>query len=347
MSNYFESDPSLFKDLVQATAEDLKIPPLLIEKDYHITEILRSLSASPYREQIVFKGGTSLSKAFQLIDRFSEDIDLAVIENNMSGNQVKMLLSRLMKEITTGLAGDESCVHPSKGSKFRREAFSYISLGSHSLPSNPVSARIIVEISAFANPFPYEKRFVEPFLTTFLKKHGMDDLVVKYGIKPFELNVLSLKQTLCEKIVSLLRFSMSKDPVESLSSKVRHFYDLNALLREETVEAYLFSDGFIKDIEGLIIHDQQVFDEPSGWNDLRYIEQSPIVSDFNKLWNALAPTYEKNLLAVAYKKIPSSEAIRMDFLKILRPLKGVNISSPSISNNLQWHKKNRISKHKL
>jgi hypothetical protein len=47
----------------------------LIEKDYYVTEALRLISAGR-NHQVIFKGGTSLSKGWQLIDRFSEDIDL-------------------------------------------------------------------------------------------------------------------------------------------------------------------------------------------------------------------------------------------------------------------------------
>lgn len=79
-------DTELFMELVHTSSEDLKIPIQLIEKDYHISRILRALSRSSYELKIVFKGGTSLSKAYQLIDRFSEDVDFAVISGDMSGN---------------------------------------------------------------------------------------------------------------------------------------------------------------------------------------------------------------------------------------------------------------------
>jgi len=150
-------DTELFMDLVQTSSEDLKIPIQLIEKDYHISRILRVLSRSSYESKIVFKGGTSLSKAYQLIDRFSEDVDFAVISGDMSGNQVKMLLSNLMKEVTMGLTEDKTFSDISKGSKYRKQAFSYTAHTGFDTSVNPVPARIIVEISAFANPFPYGK----------------------------------------------------------------------------------------------------------------------------------------------------------------------------------------------
>ena len=104
MSEVLHDDGELFAGLLQATATHLGIPVSMVEKDYYVSLILRRLAASDYREQIVFKGGTSLSKGYRLIDRFSEDVDFAVIHKAMSGNQVKMLLSKLMKAVTAGLA---------------------------------------------------------------------------------------------------------------------------------------------------------------------------------------------------------------------------------------------------
>ena len=56
----------------------LKIVPQAVEKDIWVTAILRALFALPYAEYLSFKGGTSLSKCYNLINRFSEDIDIAI-----------------------------------------------------------------------------------------------------------------------------------------------------------------------------------------------------------------------------------------------------------------------------
>lgn len=49
-----------------------------VEKDYWVSMVLRSIFSLPYSDALVFKGGTSLSKGWNLIERFSEDIDLAI-----------------------------------------------------------------------------------------------------------------------------------------------------------------------------------------------------------------------------------------------------------------------------
>lgn len=87
------NDSKLFFDTILATAEYFNISPAFIEKDYWITNTLRRLSQNSHSGKVVFKGGTSLSKAYNLIDRFSEDIDIAVIDSkSFNGNQLKTLI---------------------------------------------------------------------------------------------------------------------------------------------------------------------------------------------------------------------------------------------------------------
>jgi predicted nucleotidyltransferase component of viral defense system len=78
-----------FSELIRLTAIRFNISPEFVEKDYWITLLLNRLSQSVYAESVVFKGGTSLSKGYRLINRFSEDIDIATINENLSGNALK------------------------------------------------------------------------------------------------------------------------------------------------------------------------------------------------------------------------------------------------------------------
>ena len=67
-------DPVVFSELITATAAHIGLPEIYVEKDYWVTKALKHLSESDFRDITVFKGGTSLSKAYRIIDRFSEDI---------------------------------------------------------------------------------------------------------------------------------------------------------------------------------------------------------------------------------------------------------------------------------
>ena len=85
-------DLSNFKDLINLTANDLGILEFYIEKDYWVTYILKRLSNSEYRNKVVFKGGTSLSKAYNIIDRFSEDKKLKLKLLKKTLDKLVMLL---------------------------------------------------------------------------------------------------------------------------------------------------------------------------------------------------------------------------------------------------------------
>jgi hypothetical protein len=67
------------RDLFQESASQLGMNPAIVEKDFWVCWILKLLFVEPaLKNQMVFKGGTRLSKVFGLIDRFSEDIDLVL-----------------------------------------------------------------------------------------------------------------------------------------------------------------------------------------------------------------------------------------------------------------------------
>lgn len=91
-----------FKALISLTAADMGILEFYIEKDYWVTYILKKLSSSPFKNEVIFKGGTSLSKGYNAINRFSEDIDLQLINHNLGDNQKKKLLKDIEEKNNRG-----------------------------------------------------------------------------------------------------------------------------------------------------------------------------------------------------------------------------------------------------
>lgn len=76
---YLHRNSEMLKSAITIVSNELKITPSTIEKDYYVTMILRELSEE--FPDIVFKGGTSLSKCYHAIKRFSEDIDITTQES--------------------------------------------------------------------------------------------------------------------------------------------------------------------------------------------------------------------------------------------------------------------------
>lgn len=308
-------DIKTFKSAVKETSDNLNIRDFFIEKDYWITLALKRLSASNYADFVVFKGGTSLSKAHRLINRFSEDIDIAVVnDNNWSGNKVKNLIRDVEKEITEGLTEEQTPEVTSKGSRFRKSVFSYPTVFKDSYTST-ISNKLIVEINSFANPFPYHQVKIQSMIGEFLQMHNQTALIEKYDLGAFYLNVLDKNQTLLEKLVSLIRFSYSTSPIESISGKIRHFYDLYYLLADEECKMYINSDHFKADFNTLLKHDKAIFNDPIGWSE-KHINQSPLIMDFDTLWTSLKTAYNNELQKVAFSKIPDAELVK----SIIQPL---------------------------
>ena len=97
-------DPRLLTIAVRRVADQTGIPAAHIEKDFWLTEALRRMAAVADAERftLLFKGGTSLSKAFRLIERFSEDVDVLVVLPTGSKGEQDRLLRRLIDEAAMG-----------------------------------------------------------------------------------------------------------------------------------------------------------------------------------------------------------------------------------------------------
>ena len=88
-------DREAFDELLIGAANELAIPTDIIEKDYYVTIALKKLSEK--LEDMVFKGGTSLTKCYQLLNRFSEDIDISyTAESGIPGEARKKQLKKLL-----------------------------------------------------------------------------------------------------------------------------------------------------------------------------------------------------------------------------------------------------------
>ena len=144
-------------------------------------------------------------------------------------------------------------------------------------------------------------------------------MIEQYELKPFEINVLNKRRTIVEKLVSLVRFSFEDDVVKSVSSKIRHFYDLYYLAIDRECAKYLQTSEFQKDLSELLIHDQQEFDRPKGWQ-TKMVKDSPLVKDFPTLWKNLSLTYQSELTPLAFSEIPDEKLVADSFVEIMKKI---------------------------
>ena len=96
MNDYFQLSIEDKQRVLQQTSARLGLSPQAIEKDLWVTTILQIVFTLPFADKLIFKGGTSFSKVWHQIDRFSEDIDLAVdralfgMEGDLTKKQINL-----------------------------------------------------------------------------------------------------------------------------------------------------------------------------------------------------------------------------------------------------------------
>jgi predicted nucleotidyltransferase component of viral defense system len=306
-------DIKLYSDTLRAASQHLDIKLEFVEKDYWITLVLSRLAKSKYVDESVFKGGTSLSKGYNLIERFSEDVDLAIVNNGgKSGNEIKTIIRNIEKEITEELTEIPTEGITSKGSRFRKSVFEY-----STIEKGNANNKLIVEINSFANPFPFQKLTIKSMVYDFLTQTGIERYIDQNNLQPFEVNVLNKEQTLLEKLVSLIRFSFDAEPTVSISGKIRHFYDLHFLMTQPECVKFVASDVFKKQFDNLLQHDKEIFDEPKGWQG-KSITESLLITGFEAIWIEIKEQYRTELSALAYRPIPDEKDVAKAFEDLIK-----------------------------
>jgi predicted nucleotidyltransferase component of viral defense system len=277
------------------------------------------MSQNVNAEKVVFKGGTSLSKAYRLINRFSEDIDIAVIDADaFSGNQLKMLIKRLAKDMADALEENVVDGVTSKGSRFYKAIYLYPQLP-NLMSSIANTGQLLIEINTYANPYPYIKQEIASFITDYLVYINRYDVINKYNLNPFVVNVLDKRKTIIEKLVSLFRFSFSENPKVELAKRIRHFYDLYYLANDTECAAYIQTPDFKQDFFELLAHDKLTLDIPANWQD-KEITESPLVTDISSLWNLLIDVYQSELPKLSFVAVPDEREIVSMFKLIISNL---------------------------
>ena len=157
-------DKEAFEELIIGAANELAIPTNVIEKDYYVTITLKALSDK--LEDLVFKGGTSLTKCYQLLDRFSEDIDLSyTAESGMPGESRK---KQLKKAIVSTMEEFNFPINNLENTRSRRNYNCYrANYPSIYEKSNVLKPELVVETYVAMLPFPTTKRMVDNYIYRF------------------------------------------------------------------------------------------------------------------------------------------------------------------------------------
>lgn len=250
-------------EILNQATELTGLPSVAIEKDWWVTLALNASFALPYSKNIVFKGGTSLSKGWNLIERFSEDIDLAIdrkffgFDGDISKTQIKNLrkqscefisttfLDDLTKMLTEWKAIDECklIAQPVKDSDKDPQVIE-IHYNSVIDTSEFLPQRVLIEVSSRSLMEPIEERKINSILSENFSQQS-------FVTVPFAIPTVLPQRTFLEKIF-LLHEEFSQDAEKIRIDRLsRHLYDLEKLMdTEHGVEALKNTDLY----NNIVVH---------------------------------------------------------------------------------------------
>jgi len=235
----------LFKDAVLAASQRFGIPEIYVEKDYWVTLVLNVVFHSNIADQIVFKGGTCLSKCHNIIQRFSEDIDLVVFRNKgENDNQLKKKIRQISKIVEQIIPEIPVEGLTNKKGNIRKTVHQYNRYFDGDF--GQAREQLILETTWLGNYEPFTIEKVGSYILDLMHQTEQQAMIQEYGLQSFKVQSLSIERTFCEKIMSLVRFSRMDDPYTALSDKIRHIYDLDLMLKNKTIISFFKSDNFSK-----------------------------------------------------------------------------------------------------
>jgi predicted nucleotidyltransferase component of viral defense system len=216
-----------FEQLVLRTSEYLGVKAEIVEKDYFVTLFLKRIAA--VMPDIVFKGGTSLSKCYHIIKRFSEDIDLNLQSEikppERKRRQLKANIIQIINDLEFELTNPDAV-------KSRRDYNRYIIDYPSSLSAAYLKEQLIVETAIYQRAYPTKVMSADSLIYQYLHENGYGDFIKQYDLEPFALNVQTAERTMIDKMYALADYYL----LNTTTEHSRHIYDIYKLSEIVTVD---------------------------------------------------------------------------------------------------------------
>lgn len=140
---------------------------------------------------------------------------------------------------------------------------------------------------------------------------------------PFDVLALEPIRTICEKIMSLVRFSYGEDPINDLKKKIRHIYDLHQLLKQDEFLSFFNSTGFDDMLLKVAKDDVVSFRNNNKW--LNYHPNEALIfGDLENVWTELQPVYKSEFKNLVYGELPDETEVLETLEMIKARLKNIS-----------------------
>jgi len=283
-------------------AEDKGIDDNAIEKDFWVSMVLKAIFSLPSSKGLVFKGGTSLSKGWNLIKRFSEDCDLAIDRDvfgfgkNINGTQrnklrkasKKYIENTLVKDLEIalnelGLSGHFELIIPETNESDKDPVEFFVEYKSILPVKNPyISERVKIEISC--------RSLTEPFESVSIRSMIEDAYPDEFfSVLPFQVPTVLPGKTFLEKIFLLHEEFNRSGGGSGVERLTRHLYDIEKMMDKDFAIEAMNNESLYSDI----MEHRSKF---TAWSGLDYQSHHPSTISFlppESLTEALKEDYRK------------------------------------------------------
>jgi len=271
---YFDLTDDQKRLVISQTANKVGLPVQAVEKDLWVTIILQSVFTLPFADKCLFKGGSSLSKMWHLIERFSEDIDLALdmgllgFEGDLTKKQLKKLRkasSVFVREVFSGelltaidhlgLSDECEIIPQSDGigdntyPEPRKIHVRYQSLFDDELPY--ILPEVLLEIGS--------RSLTEPSAKGHVKSMISENFPIETTLVDSEIRTALPEKTFLEKIF-LLHELFTTAGGQRANRKSRHLYDLEKMMDKDFAKSSINDDSLWESIR----HHREVFTPING-----------------------------------------------------------------------------------
>lgn len=250
--------------LVALTAEALGMPVAYVEKDFWVTEVLRAASAeqsiplpdgSLVPVTFTFKGGTSLSRVFGILERFSEDVDLlAEFPADTSLNARHKVLKKVDNAVKTHLflSNEDVTVGSSTTGVKRYTTYMYPTVTAD--PS--IKEGVLLELGSRGGTYPSSVHWYRSLVADHAINVLAEDESTWEEFASFQVRVLAPERTLFEKLAAV-HDAATRNDTATLLKYGRHFYDIHRLVTDSRVIEALQAMDLVRKLELIEDIDQE------------------------------------------------------------------------------------------
>lgn len=287
--------------------------PAIIEKDYFVTEALRAVAYAA-GDRVIFKGGTSLSKGWDLIERFSEDVDIFLdpqaFDPPLRGRPINRELKKLRDAVAAHPALDFLPAESRTTGGFgRNDHFRYEQLFGG---PGELRDRVLLESGTASGREPTSEVELASYLARFL--HDTNQTLSADDENSFTMRLLHFRRTFVEKLFAIhSKIELLKRDGTPLGTYARHYYDLVKLAAQPEVRAMLASAEYAaikSDYDAISrAHFPKSYFHPA---EMRFANSDALFPP-TELATFIGPEYERQCATLCYGPFPTWAEVRACF----------------------------------